>query len=607
MRSRLSLFVVSAAVSLMACEPAPGTEDNSGPIMIIGGGFDAGTAGGGNGSPLPTGQDPDPDPDPGPDPDPDPDPGPDPDPDPGPDPDPAPGPDPAQAGRLGAACDRDADCEGGVCIANMPDGYCSQDCSDAQCPATGSCWNLGTAGTLCLMNCRRDSDCRDGYVCDGDNTCYPGTPDNPVDPPPAAGEGNVGEACAANADCEGANAQCVGEDQGFNDGYCVNFGCSQQNPCPEGGGCYQLQDGNTVCLAVCDGPDDCRPGYACDDVGACLPGCDADADCEAGQVCRDDATCGEPPCTPDSCPAGTLCSPGGQCVLDVGAPPRGPVPNCDNVAGWECAGGEAACGRLEQFLPVNGPGYWNYPLNGETERNQYRSFCRVDLQDLIKYAAAKVECLSRNWEFGNHEPLGLGDMSERNGAIPGTSVGQPGHPQNTHTNGFDMDIAYYQMVGDNRLRAVCNHVSGGRDQYHCVSDPENFDVWRTALFLGFLHHSPQLRVVGVDGRMGLMVDAAMDQLCDAGYLDGTACRGQRFRRLGYEVVDEGRGWYHFHHHHFHVSLMSRRDAGLNLSLEPVGRDACLTRDCAPMSIEHDERHHLDHLPAQWTSVELPAP
>ena len=71
--------------------------------------------------------------------------------------------------------------------------------------------------------------------------------------------------------------------------------------------------------------------------------------------------------------------------------------DCNDVISWRCEG--AACGTLEQFLPVDGPGYTNYPLNGETTNNQYRSFARRDLALLIKYAAAKVECLSNGWAF----------------------------------------------------------------------------------------------------------------------------------------------------------------------------------------------------------------
>ena len=83
---------------------------------------------------------------------------------------------------------------------------------------------------------------------------------------------------------------------------------------------------------------------------------------------------------------------------------------------------------LVPFDPDTGYGYWDYPLNGETETNQYRSYVRRDVMMLVKYAAAMTACQSEGWSFGNGGPLGLGDMSEADGAIPGTSVGSPGHP-----------------------------------------------------------------------------------------------------------------------------------------------------------------------------------
>lgn len=51
---------------------------------------------------------------------------------------------------------------------------------------------------------------------------------------------------------------------------------------------------------------------------------------------------------------------------------------------------------------------------------------------LVKYAAARVACLADGWDLGNHQPIGLGDMSEADGSIPGTSIGEPGRPDNTH-------------------------------------------------------------------------------------------------------------------------------------------------------------------------------
>ena len=97
------------------------------------------------------------------------------------------------------------------------------------------------------------------------------------------------------------------------------------------------------------------------------------------------------------------------------------------------------------------------------------------------------------------------------------------------------------------LSPVCEHRVNGETQYHCVEEPSILDVWRSALFIGHLHASNQLRVIGVDGKIGPLVESAMDQLCDTGWLDNAACRGGR--QLAYETTDQGRGWFYFHHHH----------------------------------------------------------
>ena len=164
-----------------------------------------------------------------------------------------------------------------------------------------------------------------------------------------------------------------------------------------------------------------------------------------------------------------------------------------------------------------------------------------------------------------------------------------------------MDIAYYQINQvNNYLRSVCDHFSGGQDQYHCVSQPEYLDVWRSALFLGYLHDTPQLRVIGVDGRIGELVDSAMDELCTAGYLVGTACN-PRFRRLAYEVEDTGRGWYRFHHHHLHISITAPSNRGGQIALGP--EYACIRPDCAFVPQTEDDPRRLMSVPKNLGDIE----
>lgn len=413
----------------------------------------------------------------------------------------------------GSACDCDSECEGtttnpglcvqGVCMTRAT-GECSAAGSAAECPAGSRCWGIdGVTGGLCWPDCAAHS-C--AGTCDADGSCV------------------FSDATDCNESC---SEVCTGADDG----------CPpNSSPSSDGMGC------------VCD------EGFMVNaDRTACVRECTMDSDCGGGMVCVDNS-CRTPPCTASSCPTGTICAASGDCVVDIGMPPTGAPPaGCRvgsmGIPDWRCTG--TNCGDLVVFDPRRASGYWDYPLNGETESNQYRSYVRRDVMMLVRYATAMVACQAGGWP-GNGGDLGLGDMSERDGAIPGTSIGSPGHPEGTHVDGHDMDIGYYQTgTANNQLRPVCPHTSGGSDQYHCTGDPVNLDPWRTALFLGHLHASPNLRVIGVDGRVGPLTDSALDQLCAGGWVSGTACSAPR---VTYETTDMGRGWYRFHHHHLHVSV-----------------------------------------------------
>jgi hypothetical protein len=378
-----------------------------------------------------------------------------------------------------------------------------------------------------------------------------GTPAQPGDP---------GSACTSASDCNGgAQAQCLSN--GWPDGYCAIKDC-EQSGCPSGSDCFSMTSGATFCLKTCTQKSHCRADYACHSAGACVPGCGSTG-CDAGEVCNTGTgLCDDAPCTAGSCPAGLACdSSTGKCILEPGnGPGPGPGPDCGALPQRDCTGTSAYCGELSGFDPKYGTGYEDYPINGETATNQYRSYARRDMQMLVKYAAAYVDCKSKSWTTGNGGVIGLGDMSEGNGAIPGTSIGQPGHPAGTHLNGIDMDIAYFQVgTADNKLRPVCAHTSGGSDQYHCVSAPDKLDVWRSALFLGALFTSEIVRVIGVDGQVGPLVEDAMLKLCSSQWLPQYACNSMQ-SKLAYETVDKGYGWYYFHHHHLHLSLTGKLPA-----------------------------------------------
>ncbi len=338
----------------------------------------------------------------------------------------------------------------------------------------------------------------------------------------------VGSACVTDKDCDpDGSIRCIGD--GFPGGYCSQIDC-KTGGCSADSECYILASGVRACLAKCESNADCRQGYACTDNGACDVAC-------AESSCGDGLTCTE-----------------GRCVADLTKhpAPRFPEPACDDAPDWRCRDGATECGTLYPFEPVDGPGYTNYPINGETLADQYRSFARKDTIMLVKSAAALVACKTKGWRMGNGQVLALGDMSEANGAIPGTRENDPGHPAGTHLNGFDMDIGYFQLKGaDNQLRPICMHTENGKEAYHCTAAPNNLDLWRQSMVLGTMFATDRIRVIGVDGKVGALVTVAMKSLCKEGFLSNDSCKNEK---LAYEETDGGAGWYLFHLHHFHISL-----------------------------------------------------
>lgn len=249
------------------------------------------------------------------------------------------------------------------------------------------------------------------------------------------------------------------------------------------------------------------------------------------------------------------------------APGSFPAEPCDALPALYCLGDAAHCGELVSFEPVEGPGYIDDPVNGETWDDQYRSYLRRDLRQLVEYATAKVACMTAHWDTWPFSPLGLLDMSEADGAIPGSSVGYPGHPPGTHEDGRDIDLAYYQQFApDNHARVIGWHHDGfGEEQHHLVAPPFGIDLWRTALLLAYLSEHPRTRAIGVDGQAGLLLEPALDQLVDLGWIEP----GLRDSiPLAYELEDTGLGWFLFHHHHLHLSMNPAYDIVASAEITP---------------------------------------
>jgi hypothetical protein len=217
-----------------------------------------------------------------------------------------------------------------------------------------------------------------------------------------------------------------------------------------------------------------------------------------------------------------------------------------------CSGPPEWCAELVE-MPTVGQGYIDVRIAGEDRPETSTSYLRRDLILVVRYAAAKVACKAGDWHTGTGGEIVLGDMSERDGSTPGTASSRPRHPANTHQDGRDIDIAYFQRdTLDNQLRSICRHTSvAGVDEYRCLAAPDHLDASRTALFLGAVLESTEIRVIGVDGRAARPILAAFDRLCTTGWIARWAC-DQR-AKIHFELRSTGKGWFRGHHNHLHIS------------------------------------------------------
>ncbi len=208
------------------------------------------------------------------------------------------------------------------------------------------------------------------------------------------------------------------------------------------------------------------------------------------------------------------------------------------------------CNRIMQFPQMNDSAEGLF-----VEHPPYWSNLRRELIYLVRYAAQETAA-----KFEDTNPLATLDMSERDGSTPGTAFGQLRHPEGTHVNGNDIDIAYYQTGDDNNGRAVCRN-----NGYFCTSEPDILDVPRTAYFLARLFDGLHVRVIGVDTMVGQMLQGATRDLEDDGILSERDGQILRSNAIAY-----GDGW-PFHHHHLHFSW--DWENGRERSVPPEG---CMT-------------------------------
>ena len=178
--------------------------------------------------------------------------------------------------------------------------------------------------------------------------------------------------------------------------------------------------------------------------------------------------------------------------------------DCDDI--YDDSGEDGPCNRIMQF-----PNAIDADQGYLVTHHQHYSNLRREVAYLVQWATAMVEV-----EFPGTPPLALMDMGQADGDTPGRLDGSLRHPEGTHVNGNDLDIAYYQTGDDNMGRAVCDN-----DGYNCTGEAYLLDAERTAYFMAMLMRSPYIRVIGVDTEVAADVLVAAEDLRDEGTINNS--------------------------------------------------------------------------------------
>ncbi len=181
--------------------------------------------------------------------------------------------------------------------------------------------------------------------------------------------------------------------------------------------------------------------------------------------------------------------------------------------------------------------------------SNYR-WARREVIMYLRYALYEVQ-----QQFPGTNPLGIIDISQRDGLTPGMDIGSLRHPETTHDQGGNIDVAYYQTGSNNSARIICDAEGGSNDGYYCdpsAVDTHIVDLQRTAYFIAKLACLPdcnntRFRVAGVDQVIGPLIEETALQLKNNGIISD-----DEYNNLS-NMLAYGDGW-PFHHHHIHLSF-----------------------------------------------------
>lgn len=502
-------------------------------------------------------------------------------------------------GGVGDPCTTSADCgENAACIVGVDSegndtgfvgGYCiatPEMCGDGACAENQQCFNLNLGETptpACIKSCTEDSECRAGYVCDSDNTCWPGCDEAHPCPSPLA--------CSSSGLCETPYTPPA---------------CSTENPSGFCEGTSLCVGGTCMEAPACDAdtnePNNSREAATTLTLGtAVLAGrCSGDTDwfrieVPAGQIVHVLATFPAPSAanldlyayradgtalgarypdydaTPDWARAyetseegfgfytgqtsggtyfvkvtGASTSAEGGYSIVANAIPWMDGANCV-AAGFTMAECTSGTRGRQTLIPNPFPDPADEFVGDDYMFDTMSNYRYLRRETMMLVRNALHETMER---FPGAHPLGMIDQCQRDGITPGYDVDDPRHPESTHDQGGNIDIAYFQTGADNHARVICDSAEGSEDGSYCLASAATthiVDLRRQVYFMAVLARSPRARVMGVDRVIAPLLEAEARTMQTEGILTMTEMN---------DVIDHmayGDGW-PFHHHHMHLSL-----------------------------------------------------
>jgi hypothetical protein len=157
--------------------------------------------------------------------------------------------------------------------------------------------------------------------------------------------------------------------------------------------------------------------------------------------------------------------------------------------------------------------------------------------------------------------VGIADLSQKDGQVPGTDVSVPRHTYPAHAGGYAADVGYYRTRGDNLGKPACPTTSDGT---FCAG-PHDIDVARNVEF--FRRLTTNLHTIQ------LLVDPVMEADVRAELVNQTAADPLAVARAS-RMLQSGQA-FPYHDDHFHVSFTREPVAVSSLQSHHAGAESAV--------------------------------